>query len=206
MDRDSLDRQARIYEHQLTDGSKAMEYLLGRGLTKRTIRSARLGYVDTSGPRAFRHRIAIPYLGAGGHSLVKTIRYRGLDLVGDAPKYLSPKGLKTHLYNVEATSAKDVWLCEGEFDSLILGQMGLPSVGIAGASSFKPAWKYLFSSAQSVTLVMDADEAGRKAANRIASILGDITPIVRLASLPDGSDVTDLFLEKGADEVRRLVM
>lgn len=178
------------YEHQLKGA--ALAYLLERGLTAATIRRARLGYVGDpfAGHRRFADSVAIPYLSPDGG--VRGIRFRYLN--PSRNKYDSPKGVKIHLYGVENTTARHVWLCEGEFDSLVLSQLGYPAVGVPGVSSFKPNWKYLFASADSVTIVMDGDEAGRRGANRIASILGEVCANLRLAALPQGKDITDIYL------------
>jgi DNA primase len=120
-------------------------------------------------------------------------------------KYDNLKGQTLHLYNVVHTTKPKVWLCEGEFDSLILTQMGFPAVGIPGASGFKPDWKYLFCNCEQVSLVFDSDEAGEKGAQRIASILGEVVlGDLRLIRLPEGLDVNDCYL-RDPEELRELV-
>jgi DNA primase len=105
---------------------------------------------------------------------------------------------------VANTVKSRVWVCEGEFDSLILTQMGFPAVGIPGSQSFHPAWKYLFANCEEVSLVFDSDEAGRKGADRLGSILGDVVANLRRINLPPGMDVTDMH-QADAEELKRLV-
>lgn len=164
------------------------EWLRSRGLEDQTIRSALLGYVAEG---RFAGSISIPYRNpySGG---TKTIRFRYLNPVRQ--KYDGIKGKAIHLYGVGNTLSDEVWLCEGEFDALILNQMGYPAVGVAGANSFKPDWKYLFANTSRTTLVFDSDEAGTRGANRIASIIGEVVEDVRIIRLPEGSDVTDIYL------------
>jgi DNA primase len=163
----------------------AREWLTKRGLEEETIRKALLGY-DMA-----RRSIVIPYFGPRREA--RTYRYRTLN--GDSTKYLSPKGEKQHLFEVGNTTKPKVWLCEGEFDSLILSQLGYPSVGVPGVNSFLEAWKYLFSYCDEVTIVFDGDEAGREGAGRISTLLTPYVSRLRLARLPDGKDVSDLYKE-----------
>jgi DNA primase len=175
-----------------------VEWLKARGLTDRTIAKYKLGYVPDG---KYRNSISIPYLNPYSHD-VRAVRYRYLNPVYH--KYDSHKGVPAHLYNVEHTLAPRVWICEGEFDSLILTQMGYPAIAVPGANSFKPAWKYLLSTTDVVTLVFDSDEAGDRAAQRLASVLGDIVDDMRLVRLPEGMDVTDMYL-LNKDELEGMV-
>lgn len=195
MDTSELAKKAHYWESQLTD--EAMGWLEDRGLARGTIRKAGLGFVPEG---RYSGSISIPFWNPDGTA--KGIRFRYLR--PSTHKYDSLKGVKIHLYNVMATDADRVWICEGEFDSLILSQLGYQSVGVPGVNGFKPSWKYLFSSCDQVTIVMDGDDAGKQGANRLASILGEVVPVVKLARMPIGKDVTDLFLTD-VDELRRVV-
>lgn len=93
------------------------------------------------------------------------------------------------------TSQAKVWVTEGEFDSLILSQMGFPAVGIPGANAFKPEWKYLFRNCEQVSLVFDSDEAGKRGASRVSGLLSDVVENLRILYLPPNQDVTDLYLQ-----------
>lgn len=172
-------------------------WLMARGLTETSIRAARLGYVNEG---RYRDSIAIPYLNPDG--TVRSIRFRYLN--PRRQKYDNFRGANIHLYNVANTARSKVWVCEGEFDSLILSQMGFPAVGVPGVSGFKPDWKYLFVNCEQVSLVFDSDEAGERGANRLASILGDVVSgDLRVIRLAEGMDVTDSYLRdaKGLKEL-----
>ena len=73
--------------------------------------------------------------------------------------------------------------------------MGYPACGVPGVNSFKKEWRFLFAYCQRVTIVFDGDDAGRQGAQRLASWIGPYVPHITTAKLPDGKDVTDLFLE-----------
>lgn len=166
-------------------GPSGLAYLHRRGLTDRVIREARLGYDPGD------HSITIPYLNPDGS--VRFLRRRLIEPNGKL-KYLQPKRTGMHLYNVGATAKPRVWLTEGEFDSLILRQMGFPACGVPGSNGFKGSWKYLFIYTDEVTIVADADDAGQHMSHRLSSILGSVTD-VRQATLPFGKDVNELYIE-----------
>lgn len=173
-------------EEHLADanGWWCRNYLSKRGLSDRTVSLYRLGFDPE------RAAIVIPYMNAKEE--VRSVRYRMLE--GNI-KYMSQKGEGTHLFHVRASRKPKVWMCEGEFDSMILAQLGYPTVGIAGVNNFKTPWKYLFAYCEQLTLVMDGDEAGREASSRLAGILGGMVDRLRIVRLPLGKDVTDLYLE-----------
>jgi DNA primase len=178
----------------------ANEYLTGRGLDVDTIVEAQLGYVPPQDGGRFAHSIAIPYFDAQGRW--RSTRYRHLR--PDARhKYDQEKGTKQHLYGVSDAQESIVYITEGEFDRLIMKQLGLAAVGIAGATNFARAWRYLFRDAELVLVVMDADEAGRKAKQRIASWVSTVTDVDTI-DLPSGADITDLYLSD-RDELESLL-
>lgn len=168
------------------DGWRGRDWLLKRGLKDATIEEALLGYDGEA--------ITIPYLNPPleDRETVRMIRRR--HLTGNI-KYTTPKNGGTHLYGVVYTTASKVCVCEGEFDSLILRQMGYPSVAIPGVNAFKSEWRYLFAWTDELTVIMDGDEAGRSGAARLASILGPVVTTMRVARLPEGKDINDLYLE-----------
>lgn len=171
----------------------ARKWLAARGLLDRTVRAYMLGF------DAHRNAITIPYLNALGE--VRSFRWRNLQR---EPKYLQPKGVGLHLFHVKASRKPMVWLTEGEFDAMILDQCGFPSVGIPGANSFKPEWAYLFAYCDQVTVVFDPDEAGQEAAAKVTRILGPYVTKLRMVRLPQGKDVTDLYLEDKAELLSRV--
>jgi hypothetical protein len=178
-------------------GAPHLEWLRGRGLKDVTIREAYLGYTPGA--------ITIPYLNpplrSDGVVSVRQIRKRNLH---GLPKYETPKGGKSHIYNVAVTDRPVVYLTEGEFDALILRQLGKAAVGVPGVSVFQSEWKYLFTHCEHVYLVFDADDAGKGGGNRIAGILGQYVEKLSIIHLPPGKDVTDLYLED-PEHLRRLI-
>lgn len=181
------------------------EYLQGRGLDVNTIVEAQLGYVHLNGSR-FSRSIAIPYFDAQGRH--RLTRYRHLNPKA-AQKYGWLKGSSSHLYGIERVDERVVYICEGEFDALILTQCGFPAVGLTGAMHFQRPWRYLFRNSDMVLVVMDTDSSkkddlgrevgmtGQRAAQKIAGAIGTVTN-VDIIELPMGEDVTSLYLKDEA--------
>ncbi len=184
----------------LWDSGDALTYLQGRGLLQNTIAEAKLGYVPPGGDSRFAHCIAIPYHDAQGRW--RLTRYRHLR-PNHPQKYDAPKHSSRHIYGVAQVREPVVYITEGEFDALILRQMGKASVAIPGAQSWDRAWRWLFRDCDLVVVLMDNDEEGRKASRRVASQIGTVTDVMVL-DLPQDMDVTDLYLTN-PDELRRLL-
>lgn len=179
------------YQQQLS--SEGRLWLNNRGITDGSIERFRLGEVLQPTPvhKRFRGSISIPYLNPDGS--VRSLRFRYLH--GSIQKYDSVAGFKSHLFNVAATAGhSEVFICEGEFDSIILSQLGKYSTGVSGANVFKQEWKYLYTNCERVSIIFDGDEAGKAGASRIASILGNVVEDLRVIHLPPGTDVTDVYL------------
>lgn len=202
-----LSKFAEGYAEQLTPEGR--EWLLRRGLTARTVRSSLLGEVVAPLHQShgkYRGFITIPYMTPLNTVNIRFRWYQGSVDRGtgsSGPKYLGMKGSQSHLYNTSQAAKDNVWICEGEFDSLILTQMGFPAVGVPGANNFKSEWKYLFANCDQVTLVFDGDEAGRKGAQRLLTLLS-ICDTLRVVWMPEGMDVTDMYLQD-EETLRRLV-
>lgn len=165
-----------------------------RGLTEETCQSAGLGVVVEPAPGhdAYRNRLAIPYVTRAG---VVDIRFRCLQQhdCGDAhhPKIMGLPGSSLRLFHVEGLfdSRDYVCICEGEFDTLILKQCGLPAVGLPGTQSWKPHYARIFEDYQRVYVFGDGDQAGRALGEKLAGEIGAI-PV----AMPAGMDVNDVAL------------
>lgn len=162
---------------------------MDRGITLSTQEKYELGFtIDRYG-----EAITIPYFNPPPYNSIRFVRLRWLD--PNAPhKYHTPRGKGSHIYNVRDVDQPNVYITEGEFDCLILKQMGLASIAIPGTHTFRPEWAYLFVNTESVTVVADGDEPGEAAAMRIASIIGPYTD-VSVAKMPSGDDVNSLYLK-----------
>ena len=169
------------------------EVLRSRGFTPETAARARLGWVNqpAEGHEKFQGCLSIPYHLGDGRT-VSTFSFRRPE--GVKPKYDKERGKPAALYGVQYVDEPIVYLTEGELDALVLRQMGLAAIGVPGATNFKPGWKLLFRDTDKVVVVFDGDEAGRKAANKIARQVGEVTR-VDIADMPEGEDANSLYLK-----------
>lgn len=119
------------------------------------------------------------------------------------PKYIQPSNEPTHIYNVQALHDADtvIGVCEGEIDAISATLAGIPSVGIPGASNWKPFWYRLFDDFGRVIILGDGDTAGRKFASKLSHTI----PGGEAKVLPDGQDVNSFIVDHGSGAFLELV-
>lgn len=121
----------------------------------------------------------------------RLVAYAGRALHGEKPKYRFPAGFRKAqvLFNLDRaveTDNSNVIVVEGFFDALKVHQAGYPAVVALMGSAFSQRQSELLSSRfASVTLMLDGDRAGRRAAKVMAELL---MPKARVhqVNLPDG--------------------
>ena len=149
-----------------------------------------------AGPGLLRNRIAIPIQDAQG----RLVAYCGRSLDGSEPRYKFPPGFaKAHvLYNFHRAADGDspgVIVVEGFFDCLKVQQAGFGSVVALMGAAFSAAQRQLLTSRfQHVTVMLDGDEAGRRASAQIADRLASVCS-VRVIALGDGVQPDQLSAE-----------
>lgn len=180
-------------------GSPAAEYLESRGLGVDRVRPYGLGFVTDPlpGHEMYRGCLAIPYMRWSpwrGWS-VASIRFRRLD--DGSPKYMTVAGDKSRLYNTPALTrySKDMAITEGEIDAITAELCGVPTVGLPGATSWKPFYRELFLGYRNVNILADGDEPGMEFARTVAKSL----PNARIIPMPEGEDVNSLVTSQGRD-------
>lgn len=167
------------------------------------------GFYDT-----FRGRIMIPIRSPEG----RTIAFGGRLLEGDdGPKYLNSR--ESRLYNKseilyavdqardEIRKRKSAVLVEGYFDAIGLHAAGVKQAVALCSTALTPGHLQLLHrlDAKELVLLLDGDEAGRKAVERLAPALLGAGWASRVAVLPEGED-PDTFAKKvGAEAVQKLV-
>lgn len=217
------------HRNLLRDYHEAHQYLLSpeRGLTDKTIEAHQLGYAgeETSLYKhlrsleyqradilatglvveredriveTLRNMITVPYMAAGS---VVTIRGRSWPPVDGRPKYKSLPHSSVRLFNSDITwNAEEIYVCEGEFDALVLQQLGLAAVAVAGANVWQDAWDTYFIDMRRVYVVFDRDPAGAAGAKKLKTRLGAKARELKLS--PEGVkiDPTDWVARGGTAE------
>jgi DNA primase len=145
-------------------------YLEQRGISPDTARLFGVGMYRGNGFLA--GRCVIPIRDENS----RLVAYAGRAVHGEAPKYRFPSGLrKSHLlFNLDRarhTGARNVIVVEGFFDALKVHQAGHPVVGLMGTSFSQRQSELLTGHFARVTLMLDGDPPGQRAADVIVQFL-----------------------------------
>jgi len=186
--------------HEALDQQTA-SYLLGRGITKEAAATFLLGTVHDPAP-GHEHAVGcltIPYRSPSG---VTGVKFRRVD--GGTPKYLWPTGQKVGMFNVvDLHEDSDVIaICEGELDTLVMSALvGVPAVGIAGVSQWKPWFPKMFEGFDRIVIFADNDlkENGSNPGMELAKRIKEDLDKAVVISLPGNKDVNQVFLEDGSE-------
>jgi DNA primase len=193
-----LEKATESYAQNLQE---IVPYLQSRGITEQTAVMFRLGFVrePEMGHEPYVGKLAIPYLTPTG---VIDIRFRSLNSDG-GPKYMSRPGATTHIFNINALGDdSDVLaICEGELDTVVATQAGFSAVGLPGANNWKSFYNRVLADWSKVILLCDGDNAGREMAKHLSRELDNVFPVF----MPEGQDVNDVYLNEGAEGLRKRV-
>jgi DNA primase len=172
------------------------------------------GYYDL-----FRGRLMIPIRSPEG----RTIAFGGRLLESDAPKgeegpkYLNSK--ESRLYNKsevlygldqareEIRKRHRAILVEGYFDAIGLHQAGVKGSVALCSTTITPGHLQLLTraDAKELVLLLDGDDAGRKAVERLAGSLLAAGATAKVALLPQGEDPDTYARKVGENTVRELI-
>jgi len=95
-----------------------------------------------------------------------------------------------------------VYICEGEWDCMLLRQHNIEAVTTTGgASTWFDHWNEYFRGKQ-VFICYDGDEAGIKGAKKVATSLIPFANEVFIISMPMDTDVSDLVLKYGIEALK----
>jgi len=187
---------------------ETLKYLEGRGISEEVAALYSLGTVSDPIPGHEHHIgwLSIPYITALG--LCVGFKFRRLD--EGKPKYGSPLGQKSHLYNVADVCklSSRIVVCEGELDTVIVsGVLGMPAVGVPGVAAWKDHFSKLLGGYDVVYIVGDNDvkedgtNPGAEFSRRVAGEVINGT----IVQLPPNMDITDYYLANGADATKQLL-
>jgi len=146
-------------------------YLEERGVQPGTATEFGVGYYTGSG--FLHHRIVFPIHDSAG----QLVGYAGRRLDGGAPRYLFPAGFQKsqvvfNLHRAVREAAGCAIVVEGFFDCLRVHQAGYPNVvALMGISLSEVQEQLLRQRFPRLALMLDGDEAGRRASQQLAARL-----------------------------------
>jgi DNA primase len=202
------DRWDGLLEAALAEGL-TVEALEAAGLVlpRRNQREGERGHYDR-----FRDRVMFPIADVRG----RVVAF-GARALGDAePKYLnSPETILFHkgkvLYGLdrardEVQKQGRLSVMEGYMDVIMAHQHGIRTAVACLGTAFTPDHAALMRRfADRIELVYDADQAGRRAADRALEVLLAENVEGFVAVLPEGVDPCDLLVEKGAEALQQVL-
>jgi len=171
---------------KLLADKQALDYLADRKINMETIVAFKLGLKVTQNVRW----LSIPHYEAG-----KLVNIKSRSLPPAEKTFRRVENCRSILFNVDVLKEhrKEIYLCEGELDAIILWQEGIKNVlaVTAGAGSFLPEWVDALVDMAKIYICYDADDAGQKGARELARRLGYERCFNVV--LPDGLDVNEFF-------------
>jgi 5S rRNA maturation endonuclease (ribonuclease M5) len=199
------------HQNLMADQALRWELQRCRGIDDETLSKYAIGW------DAKRKRFTIPIRDKDGQ--VVNVRLYSLQKEPKIINYTDGKhryGSPPRLYGLDElveSKAPQVVLCEGEWDRLLLQQLGFVAVtGTHGAATFRQEWVPFFKDKE-VTILFDVDAEGREAADKVAQALSTNSGIsVKIAALAlsgskDDNDVTDFCLKhfKTAGDIQAVI-
>jgi hypothetical protein len=160
------------------------------------------GLMTAKGQEWLDGHITIPFQ---NHGTVVAIRSKD-----PKAKYFTAAGDEVRLYNSDVLAGADeVVITEGEFDCLVLQQAladaaergrSVPAVvAISGAQALPAGFEKYFVDARRVFIALDPDEEGRKATEKLMTLLGAKAIAVELPAELPKCDWTEYLRSKTAD-------
>jgi len=197
---------------------QALQYLLDRGLELRTIEYFKLGFTwkDFKYGEEWKPTpcIFIPYEIEEGKWLGKYFPNKWLPEEDRPDQQMAQPSVTARWYFTLQTEGKELWICEGEWDALLLGQtlydqqleisVCTATCGAGGIpKDLSPLDHY-----DRIVIFYDRDDAGEKGAKKLAEAIGDRAFISTIPAPVDhkkGFDITDGFKEFGDQYLEMLI-
>lgn len=181
------------------------ELVLEAGLGRRSTKSDRI--YDT-----FRGRLMIPIRDDRG----RVIGFGGRVLEGDGPKYINSPETRLYqksrvlygMYTARAGIQRSdrVLVVEGYFDVLSLHQAGFPeAIATCGTSLTAEHLERIRRMTRNVIMLMDADEAGQRAAEKTLPMFMQAAIQAWRLELPGAKDPDDFIRDNGAEAMEAAI-
>jgi DNA primase len=176
-------------------------YLNSRGIPDHIINSSILGWDG--------RRITIPIYNQEGEVTFFKLARDPQDK-RPSPKMLTSIGAGVELYGWDRVleKPKQIIICEGEFDRLVLEAQGFAAVtSTGGAATFRPEWAKALRAIPAVYACFDRDQAGRNGTMLVTQMIPHAKVIELPEEVGESGDVTDYFvrLKRSPEEFVRLL-
>lgn len=200
-------------EAALAASSAGQKWLTDRGIAMVAARRLHLGYVQdatavagTNHPWAKKGWVLFPTLSDDGRTVI-SVKYRSVvgkkEMVDDraVSGILRAQDTATVLYNLqEVNPLEDVWVVEGEPDTIVISQMGMPCVGYPSAQySPTPDERDILMKARRRFLAGDNDQVGAAAMDKLWKELRENT--FRIEWPNNRKDANDVLLNECAGDL-----
>ena len=188
-------------------------YMMGKGYTRDELVAAYLCRRNEDSGRiydAFRNRVMFPVIDVSGN----VIAFGGRVMDDSKPKYLNssdtPVFKKSRnlfaLNFAKQTCSESIILCEGYMDVIALHAAGITNaVATLGTAITSEQARMLSRYTKKVIVSYDADEAGRKAAQRALSLLEEVGLEVSVLSMPGAKDPDEYIKTFGVDKFKEVI-
>lgn len=197
---------------------QALQYLLDRGLDLRTIEYFKIGltWKDFKYDKEWKPTpcIFIPYEIEQGKWLGKYFPNKWLPEEDRPDQQMAQPSVTARWYFTHQPDGKELWICEGEWDALLLGQTLYDQqleisvcTATCGAGGI-PKDLSLLVQYDRIVIFYDRDEAGEKGSKKLAEAIGDRAFIATTPAPVDhkqGFDITDGFKEFGDEYLAMLI-
>jgi Toprim domain-containing protein len=182
----------KLVDHLWNNGKKNRQYWYDRCLTDETIDRNRLGF--------YNGWFTVP--------LYKNGSFLNFQCRRDEPKksmklWYEGTTFKPVLYNAEILNfTNEIFITEGLIDSILLTQMGIPSISkSSGAAHWDNEWYENFQNIKNIYYIADNDKAGNNAARIVAKSLGtERVKIYRFEGEEEHFDTVNYFQRGGTKE------
>lgn len=207
-----------LFETAGYNAPKALQYLLDRGIQARTLEYFKIGLTykkfQCGGNWEDYPCIFIPYEIETGKWLGKYFPNKWLPESERPEQQMAQPSVTARWYFTHQPDGKELWICEGEWDALLLGQTLYDQqleisvcTATCGAGGI-PKDLSLLAKYDRIVIFYDRDDAGEKGSKKLAEAIGDRAFVATVPAPVDhkkGYDITDGFKEFGDEYLAMLI-
>ncbi|TYQ29444.1 hypothetical protein PseudUWO311_00670 [Pseudanabaena sp. UWO311] len=207
-----------LFETAGYNAPKALQYLLDRGIQSRTLEYFKIGLTYKKFQCGENWEdypcIFIPYEIETGKWLGKYFPNKWLPESERPEQQMAQPSVTARWYFTYQPDGKELWICEGEWDALLLGQALYDQqleisvcTATCGAGGI-PKDLSLLIQYDRIVIFYDRDDAGEKGSEKLAEAIGDrafVSTIPAPVDHKNGFDITDGFKEFGDQYLEMLI-